>query len=155
MPKKAIKEGKGKRVVKKEKENNSKAKKVKNICRIRFRDLVSPWRKGLGTLYANIPKFESMRIYENVERKGEIARNEQFLLFPRCFLFLFIALIKFLLLLTHLKLLSAKNPFHLRQSKISRLTMVKCPYNKGPDRYYGLLHGWEPSTCGVTRFRST
>ena len=26
-----------------------------------------------------------MKIAENIERKGEIAHNEQFLLFPQCF----------------------------------------------------------------------
>ena len=56
---------------------------------------------------------------ENTVGKGEIARNEQFLLFPQCFLPVWIALCHFL---SNLKLSSA-NSFSLEESKIYRLVM--------------------------------
>ena len=43
---------------------------------------------------------------KNIERKGEIARNEQFLLFPQCFLKV---PVKFPPFEPHLKFLSAKS----------------------------------------------
>ena len=54
--------------------------------------------------------------FENTVGKGEIARNEQFLLFPRCFLpvqraFHFHQILK----------LSSANSFSLEESKICRL----------------------------------
>ena len=57
------------------------------------------------------------KFFENTVRKGEIARNEQFLLFPQCFLPL---LENFLLFSSNLKLLSA-NSFSLEESKICHL----------------------------------
>ena len=40
------------------------------------------------THYHTIPHFEALKniAVENIVRKGEIARNKQFLLFPQCFL---------------------------------------------------------------------
>ena len=57
--------------------------------------------------------------FENTVGKGEIARNEQFLLFPQCFLPVWIT---FCLFLSNLKLSSA-NSFSLEESKICRLVM--------------------------------
>ena len=59
-------------------------------------------------------QYKSM---ENTVRKGEIARNEQFLLFPRCFLPICRTLGPFS---SNLKLLSA-NTLSLEESKICRL----------------------------------
>ena len=55
--------------------------------------------------------------FENTVGKGEIARNEQFLLFPQCFS---THLDNFLPFLLNLKLSSA-NSFSLEESKICRL----------------------------------
>ena len=52
--------------------------------------------------------------FENTLGKGEIAHNEQFLLFPQCFLTLFK---NFLTVLTNLKL-SCSNSLSLEESKI-------------------------------------
>ena len=52
--------------------------------------------------------------FENTEGKGEIARNEQFLLFPLCFLSI---LENFLPYSSNLKLSSTKS-FSLEESKI-------------------------------------
>ena len=38
------------------------------------------------TLYSIDTHFDVSTAFENIVGKGEIARNEQFLLFPRCFL---------------------------------------------------------------------
>ena len=51
--------------------------------------------------------------FENTVRKGEIARNEQFLLFPQCFLSFWRTFFHFL---SNLKLSSA-NSFNLEESK--------------------------------------
>ena len=59
--------------------------------------------------------------FENTVGKGEIARNEQFLLFSQCFLPVFDT---FLPLSSNLKLSSA-NSFSLEESKICRLVMGK------------------------------
>ena len=43
---------------------------------------------GLSTLYSIDPRFyASTTAFENIVGKKEIACNEQFLLFPKCFLF--------------------------------------------------------------------
>ena len=57
--------------------------------------------------------------FENTVGKGEIARNEQFLLFPQCFLPIWN---NFLPFSSNLKLSSA-NSFSLEESKICRLVM--------------------------------
>ena len=57
---------------------------------------------------------------ENTVAKGEIARNEQFLLFPQCFS---TRLDHFLPLLSNMKLSSA-NSFGLEESKICRFGKV-------------------------------
>ena len=57
--------------------------------------------------------------FENTVVKGEIARNEQFLLFPQCFLPVWI---NFLPFSSNLKLSSA-NSFSLEESKICRLVI--------------------------------
>ena len=57
--------------------------------------------------------------FENTLGKGEIARNEQFLLFPQCVLPVWIAFMPFS---SNLKLSSA-NSFSLKESKICRLVM--------------------------------
>ena len=56
------------------------------------------------------------RSFENTVGKGEIAHNEQFLLFPQCFL----TIQNFLLFSSNLKLLS-ENSFNLEESKICHL----------------------------------
>ena len=58
--------------------------------------------------------------FKNTAGKGEIARNEQFLLFPQCFLPVWRAFLPFS---TNLKLSSA-NSFSLEESKI-------CCFGKG------------------------
>ena len=72
---------------------------------------------GTGlTLSQTSPGFTCLQYksFENTAGKGEIARNEQFLLFPLCFL----PISKnFLPLASHLKLSSA-NPLKLEGSKI-------------------------------------
>ena len=57
--------------------------------------------------------------FENTVGKGEIASNEQFLLFPQCFLPVLDNLLPFS---SYLKLSSA-NSFTLEESKICRLAM--------------------------------
>ena len=42
--------------------------------------------------------------------------------------------------------------FLFERVKKFRLTMVNRLYNKGPDRAYELLHGFEPSMFELTRF---
>ena len=61
--------------------------------------------------------------FENTVGKGEIAHNEQFLLFPQCFLPVWIAFCHFL---SNLKMSSA-NSFSKEESKICRLVMG-CAY---------------------------
>ena len=41
--------------------------------------------QGNWDFYTNYPKLELKRFLKNTEGKGEIARNEQFLLFHQCF----------------------------------------------------------------------
>ena len=38
------------------------------------------------TAFENIMTHQQQTAFENIVEKGEIARNEQFLLFPQCFL---------------------------------------------------------------------
>ena len=57
--------------------------------------------------------------FENTVEKGEIARNDQFLLFPQCFL---LVLDNFLPFWSNSKLSSA-NSFSLEESKICCLVM--------------------------------
>ena len=57
--------------------------------------------------------------FENTVGKGEMARNEQFLLFPQCFS---TNLDNFLPFSSNLKL-STANSFSLEESKICRLEM--------------------------------
>ena len=57
------------------------------------------------------------KTYENTVGQGEIARNEQFLLFPKVFL---CSLEEFSVIFTHFKLLSA-NSLNLEESKPCRL----------------------------------
>ena len=57
--------------------------------------------------------------FENTVGKGEIARNEQFLLFPQCFLPVWITFFHFCQILK----LSSANSFSLEESKICRLVM--------------------------------
>ena len=57
--------------------------------------------------------------FENTVGKGEIARNEQFLLFPQCFLPVWITFFPFS---SNLKLSSA-NSFSLEESKICHLVL--------------------------------
>ena len=57
--------------------------------------------------------------FENTVGKGKIARNQQFFLFPQCFLAIH-SLASFLPFLSNLKLLSA-NSFSLEELKICRL----------------------------------
>ena len=72
-----------------------------------------------------------------IERKEDIACNEQCLLFPQCFSLYCID----------------KLPAILRSSEIvDSLTMVYRSYNMGPDRALELLHDFEPSTFELTRF---
>ena len=63
--------------------------------------------------------------FENTAGKGEIAHNEQFLLFPQCFLPISEI---FLPLSSHLKLSSA-NPLNLEGSKICRLGKLLTVYH--------------------------
>ena len=55
--------------------------------------------------------------FENTVGKGEIARNEQFLLFPQCFLSVWITFCHF----HYNLLLSSANSSSLEESKICRL----------------------------------
>ena len=64
--------------------------------------------------------------FENTVGKGEFDRNEQFLLFPQCFL----SNLGSLPFLSNLKLLSA-NPFSLEASKICCFGRVKLLANSG------------------------
>ena len=54
--------------------------------------------------------------FENTSGKGEIALNEQFILFPRCFL-----LVQRALSFSSTSKLSSANSFSLEESKICRL----------------------------------
>ena len=73
----------------------------------------------LLTLSQTRPGFTCLlhKSFENTEAKGEIAHNEQFLLFPQCFS---TRLEKFVPLSSDLKL-SSTNSFSLKESKICRL----------------------------------
>ena len=82
-------------------------------------------KKLQAHLALHTPKQKIIKIYENIERKGEIALKEQFLLFPQCF-FLFIVSINFPPFLPHLKSLCPKS-FNIRQPKICRLRIAN-PY---------------------------
>ena len=64
--------------------------------------------------------------FENTVGKGEIARNEQFLLSPQCFVTI---LENFMPFSSNLKLLSA-NSFSLESSKFCRLGKVKVPFSR-------------------------
>ena len=55
----------------------SNASIYKNICGTSLRTLL--------TLSKTSPSFYMPKSFENTLGKGEIARNEQFLLFPQCF----------------------------------------------------------------------
>ena len=73
-----------------------------------------------------------MRIYGNLEKKkGEIARDEQFLLFPSKF---FIVSVNVPPFFPHLKLLSA-NSFNLTQFKICRLIVDTFPSTLGAEKH--------------------
>ena len=65
--------------------------------------------------FPNKPWFLRLhyKAFENTVGKGEIARNEQFLLFPQCFLFV----LRTLPFSANLKLSSA-NSFSLEESRI-------------------------------------
>ena len=76
---------------------------------------------------------------KNTERKGEIARNEQFLIFLRCFYFN--RVVNFPAFYPHLKMLSGK-AVNLIQSIICSLTMVKNLYIQGPERVYELSRSY-------------
>ena len=71
------------------------------------------------TLFQTIPGFFGVcsTSLENTVGKGEIARNEQFLLFPLCFLPVWRSFLSFS---SNMKLSSA-NSFNLEESKICRL----------------------------------
>ena len=84
-----------------------------------------------------------------IERKGDIARYEQCLLFPPCFSLYRID--KLPTILGSSEIVDGEI-FYLSESKIFRLIMVNCSYNWGPDRAYELLHGFEPSVYELTRF---
>ena len=73
------------------------------------------------TLSQTSPGFymSAVQVFENTVGKGEIARNEQFLHFPPCFLPVWRAFCHFL---SNLKLSSA-NSFSLEESKICCLVM--------------------------------
>ena len=65
------------------------------------------------------------KAFENMTGKGEIARNEQFLLFLQCFLPIYENFLQFS---SNLKLLSA-NSFSLEESKIRHLE-ISSPFTK-------------------------
>ena len=71
------------------------------------------------TLSQTSPGFyvSEIQVFENTVGKGEIARNEQFLLFPQCFLILWRTYCHFS---SSVKLSSAK-PLNLEESKTCRL----------------------------------
>ena len=56
------------------------------MCNERSRVKLEKKKKKILTLYAIDTHFDTLTTSENFVRKGEIARNEQFLLFPQCFL---------------------------------------------------------------------
>ena len=66
--------------------------------------------------------------------------------------FLFIVSIKFLPFYDHQILLTANFFLNIERVKNFRLTMVNRSYNKGPDKAYELLQGFEPSAFEQTRF---
>ena len=89
------------------------------------------WSAGELDLSYKLAKVIIIKIYENIERKGEIARNEQFLLSLNVFPFI---LSMNFTLFSHLKWLSL-NSFNLKHSKICRLTMAMFPYNRGIGKF--------------------
>ena len=77
--------------------------------------------------------------FENTVGKGEIAHNEQFLLFPQCFL----CLDNFLPFSSNLKLSSA-NSFSLEESKICHLVMGQLFTTEDLELYlFGRSRLWE------------
>ena len=88
-------------------------------------DKILDWSKlkqiadDLLTLSRTSPSFyvSAVQSLENTVGKGEIARNEQFLLFPQCFLPVWENFVRFSLNLE----LSSANSFSLEESKICRL----------------------------------
>ena len=126
------------------------------LCESKFRHLVtkdikfnivhvdrSVWYLSFGLIYRHVldilviinsfPKqalvFTCLQYKscENTEGKGEIARNEQFLLFPQCFLPIWMDFLSFS---SDLKLSSAYS-FNLEESKICRLGKGWCRSSLG------------------------
>ena len=85
------------------------------ICRYTFNFFVYSFPKQVLAFTCLLYKS-----FENTMGKGEIAGNQQFLLFPQCFLPIWI---NFLPFSSNLKLLSP-NSFRLKQSEI-------CCFGKG------------------------
>ena len=73
-----------------------------------------------------LSEVRTIKIYENIERKGEIARNVRFPTFLSMIIF-FIVLINVPPILPHMTLWSA-NSVNLTPSKICRQKTVKCQY---------------------------
>ena len=87
-----------------------------------------------------------------IERKGDIARNEQCLLFPLCFSLYRID--KLSAILRSSEIVDGKL-FLFERVKNFCLAMVNCLYDYGPDKALELLHGFEPLTFKLTRFYCT
>ena len=84
-----------------------------------------------------------------IEKKGDIARNEQCLLFPLCFSLYGID--KLSAILRSPEIVDGKL-FLFERVKNFCLAMVNRSYDYGPDKALELLHGFEPSTFELTRF---
>ena len=68
-------------------------------------------------------------MFENIEREGEIARNEQFLLFPQCFSSYCIDKLPSIFSTSKFVVCEALQFEKWKQSKVCSLAMVKCPVN--------------------------
>ena len=84
-----------------------------------------------------------------IERKGDIARNEQCLLFPLCFSLYRID--KLSAILRSSEIVDGKL-FLFERVKNFCLAMVDRSYDYGQDKALELSHGFEPSTFELTRF---
>ena len=76
---------------------------------------------------------------KNIERKGEIARHEQFLLFPHCFYFYCFDKIPFILMTC--EIVVCQHFKFEKKSKICRLTTVRC---RRPTGACEISHSYDP-----------
>ena len=95
---------------------------------------------------------------KTLREKGEIARHEQFLLFPQCFLLNHIIISPFVHIIDIISVFAAEvgrpkiSISGKRLTHLCYLTMVNGSFQYGPERVYKLSNSYEPTTCKVTRF---